>query len=272
MSHTMYLEVAIHPHYHWFVQFQWQGSTYQFKCLPYGLSAAPQVFTKLLKSLVVLLFQVRTRLIVLEAVVAQICQLFEVLGLMLNRKSSHLSLDQHWLPSVLNHFETCDSKRVTLKDPAGCTPPPAADCSACEGVGKVHREDSCHSESSSSSPLTLQSFTEIDELGISLTPCQPDMVAKFITQVQLPQEAKVSSTWWVELTLEEVGTAILSPTLSLVLESDASNMGWGATNGEKSHPVKSSVMLRCKYKGCDMYRIPIQPSCKERVPPLPSIK
>jgi len=29
-----------------------------------------------------------------------------------------------------------------------------------------------------------------------------------------------------------LGAKILSPTSSLVLESDASNMGWGATNGK----------------------------------------
>jgi len=31
--------------------------------------------------------------------------------------------------------------------------------------------------------------------------------------------------------LDEMGAKILSPTPSLVLESDASNMGWEATNG-----------------------------------------
>jgi len=47
-----YLQVAIHPHYHHFLQLQWRGSTYQFKCLPFGPSVAHCVFTKMLKPVV----------------------------------------------------------------------------------------------------------------------------------------------------------------------------------------------------------------------------
>ena len=47
-----YLQVPIHPEQHHLLQFQWQQKTYQFKCLPFGLSAAPRVFTKLLKPVV----------------------------------------------------------------------------------------------------------------------------------------------------------------------------------------------------------------------------
>ena len=32
-----------------FIRFQFQGRTYQFTCLPFGLSSAPRIFTKLLK-------------------------------------------------------------------------------------------------------------------------------------------------------------------------------------------------------------------------------
>ena len=32
-----------------FIRFQFQGRTYQFTCLPFGLSSAPRIFPKLLK-------------------------------------------------------------------------------------------------------------------------------------------------------------------------------------------------------------------------------
>ena len=104
-----YLQVAIHQSYHRFLQFQWQENTYQFKCLPFGLSAAPRKFTKLQKPVKGLLCQLGTRPIIylddilllhqskhqLEALVVQICQLFETLGLIINRKKSLLSPVQY---------------------------------------------------------------------------------------------------------------------------------------------------------------------------------
>ena len=104
-----YLQVPIHPDHHQFLQFQWEGKTYQFKCLPFGLSAAPRVFTKLLKPVVGLLRQIGVRMIIyledilllhqsldlLEILVSQVvCQLFEALGLLINRKKSLLAPTQ----------------------------------------------------------------------------------------------------------------------------------------------------------------------------------
>ena len=103
-----YLQVPIHPDHYQFLQFQWEGKTYQFKCLPFGLSAAPRVFTKLQKPVVGLLRQIGVRMIIylddilllhqsldlLEILVSQVCQLFEALGLLINRKKSLLAPTQ----------------------------------------------------------------------------------------------------------------------------------------------------------------------------------
>ena len=102
-----YLQVPIHPDQHHLLQFQWQSKSYQFKCLPFRLSAAPQVFTKLLKPVVNFLHQMDIRLIIyiylddiltlhqakdqLELLVPQACQLFKALGLLMNKKKSLLT-------------------------------------------------------------------------------------------------------------------------------------------------------------------------------------
>ena len=44
-----YLQILIHPDHQPLLQFVWEEKRYRFQCLPFGLSAAPQVFTKLLK-------------------------------------------------------------------------------------------------------------------------------------------------------------------------------------------------------------------------------
>ena len=59
-----YLQVPIHLCQYHLLQYQWQRKTYQFKCLPIGLSAAPRVFTKMLKPVVGFLCQMGIRLII----------------------------------------------------------------------------------------------------------------------------------------------------------------------------------------------------------------
>lgn len=47
--HDAFLHIPIHPSSQQFLQFQWQSQLYQFKVLPFGLSLAPLVFTKVLR-------------------------------------------------------------------------------------------------------------------------------------------------------------------------------------------------------------------------------
>jgi hypothetical protein len=47
-----YYDVALHPHSRRFVGFCWKGVYYQYNCLPFGLSTAPWVFSKVIRELV----------------------------------------------------------------------------------------------------------------------------------------------------------------------------------------------------------------------------
>ncbi len=44
-----YFSIPIHTDYQKFLKFIWNGQLFQFVCLPFGLSSAPRVFTKILK-------------------------------------------------------------------------------------------------------------------------------------------------------------------------------------------------------------------------------
>ena len=50
-----YFSVPIHDSYKHYLRFIFQGTTYEFQCLPFGLSSAPWTFTKLFKPVVSLL-------------------------------------------------------------------------------------------------------------------------------------------------------------------------------------------------------------------------
>lgn len=47
-----YFTVPVHPPHQEFLHFSWEGKDFQFTCLPFGLSSAPRVFTKLLKPVI----------------------------------------------------------------------------------------------------------------------------------------------------------------------------------------------------------------------------
>lgn len=44
-----YLLVPIHPSHRRFLRFQWNGSVFEFQALPFGLSTAPYIFTKIMR-------------------------------------------------------------------------------------------------------------------------------------------------------------------------------------------------------------------------------
>ena len=80
------------------LRFSWQGQMYEFQCLPFGLSSAPRVFTKLLKPVTALLRQRGLRLILylddmllmaqskfeLKAFVKLVPQFLQLLGFNIN--------------------------------------------------------------------------------------------------------------------------------------------------------------------------------------------
>src|SRR4051794_10352144 len=45
-----YLHVPMHADSKRFLAFRWKGKTYQFKAMPFGISSAPRVFTKLIRA------------------------------------------------------------------------------------------------------------------------------------------------------------------------------------------------------------------------------
>ena len=99
-----YLSVAIWEDHRKYLRFQWQGSTYEFWCLPFGLSSAPRVFTKLLESVLARLRHQGVRLVMylddmlvmsqsreeLGRQLAQITSLLESLGFVVNKDKSQL--------------------------------------------------------------------------------------------------------------------------------------------------------------------------------------
>ena len=61
---------------------------------------------------------------------------------------------------------------------------------------------------------------------------QPDLIQKFNVQVQLTKEAREDLTWWTSLDSTVIKSPMCPRIPQLTIESDASNIGWGARQGD----------------------------------------
>ena len=44
-----YLHITVCEQHHKYLQFRWRGKVYRYRCLPFGLTSAPRVFTKMIR-------------------------------------------------------------------------------------------------------------------------------------------------------------------------------------------------------------------------------
>ena len=103
-----YFAIPIHQSHQRYLQFQFQGKTFCFTCLPFGLCSAPWVFTKTLKPALAVLRQRGIRMIVYIDDILLIAEskeqaldqsqavvyLLECLGFIINTEKSVLTPDQ----------------------------------------------------------------------------------------------------------------------------------------------------------------------------------
>ena len=59
-----YFAIPVHREHRKFLRFRFKGKTFEFNCLPFGLSSSPWVFTKTLKPAAALFWELRVRLII----------------------------------------------------------------------------------------------------------------------------------------------------------------------------------------------------------------
>ena len=59
-----YFSIPIHPPHQKFLSFRWKHKTFQFTCLPFGLSSAPRTFTKVMKPVIAYLRSLGIRMVV----------------------------------------------------------------------------------------------------------------------------------------------------------------------------------------------------------------
>ena len=248
-----YLQIPIHPDHQHLLTFRWEEKTYKFQCLPFGLSAAPRVFTKLMKPVVGFLRQIGCQLIIylddillmhqekpqLEQTTQLTCLLFKSLGLMVNQKKSILTPTQEL---EFLGFHLCSmSMRISI--PSEKLRKIQQDAQkmlhqASVLVREIARFVGKTTATMRAIPLAPMHYRALQMQMNSALPLnydQEEVLDKYNTVLLLDPTSKEDLKWWEALTTSPRGATIHPPDPSITVHSDASNQGWGAVLNGQSH-------------------------------------
>ena len=246
-----YLQIPIHQSHQRYLHFIWEGKHYKFQSLPFGLSSAPRVFTKTLKPVIAWLRQIGLRLIVylddmlfmhankdqLERLAPLICRLFESLGLMVNTQKSQLTPVQQL--EFLGFQINSDLMTINLPPEKGRKIQQDAvrllksqSISARElamFIGKTVAT----SRAVTQAPLHYRAL----QMALNMVTSEENpegCLDKYESTIPLNSSMIVDLNWWSALDRQMMSSPIHPPQSILIIESDASNVGWGARCGDTS--------------------------------------
>ena len=235
-----YFTIPIHQNHRKFLRFLFQEKTYEFNCLPFGLSSAPWVFTKTLKPVSALLRQLGVRMIVyiddillladsrelLEDQVSGLVYLLECLGFLINMKKSLLQPSQ----SIEFLGIMVDTLTMELKLPGEKLKKIRAE------AGRCLREESITARALSRLLGKMNAATQVippaplfyRHLQMSLSQALDFSSQNYETNIMLSRDCKEELSWWIANMRKWNGKTLLQKEIDLTIESDASLTGWGA--------------------------------------------
>ena len=233
-----YLAIPIHSHHQKYLRFKWRGVSYQFKVRPFGLATAPRVFTKILRPVITLLRGMGIRCVIYldDILLMSQCReeaqqhtwttvdLLESLGFIVNFKKSVLEPTQEltFLGFILN------SRKRELKLPQ-------------EKVTLIKKEARSLLAWREVSPRDLARF--IGKLSAAILALYPAPLhyrslqqlkhralraLNYDQLIEISTPARTDLQWWVDHIDQWNGRPTLQLSPSLVIETDASKLGWGA--------------------------------------------
>ena len=238
-----YYAVPIHPESRKYLCFQFKGTTYEFRCLPFGLSLAPRVFTRILRPIVAKLRSEGIRTVIylddlllihhqkdtLSEIFLYVRRLLSSLGFLvkLEKRSPEPTHRLVFLGAVL------DTTYMSVALPE-------------EQINRIQGACQEMLESRSTSPGGLSSLlgrmSHAARTGLWIAPlyyralqCQQALQLHQFRwrprcQMLLSRLSLEDLRWWVSPTLHEHNSQdITPPPFDFTIRTDASLLGWGAT-------------------------------------------
>ena len=225
-----------------FLRFVWRKKIFQFSCLPFGLSSAPRLFTKVLKAVVAFFRERGIRLVIylddiliwngkeekLKTDVVFVTKVLQSLGFLINweKTVSTPSQSLEYLGVVI------DSNKLFFHLPQD----------------KISKIKSRCSSILSKPWVPLRDLASV--LGNLVWAISCRLAGRFggnlSTKCELSVEAKEDLTWWVSFLDLVNGKSFSSLDPDITIYSDASLSGWGAcSNGVTTRGPWTSVDQSC---------------------------
>ena len=256
-----YFSIPVSSHDRKFLRFRWQGKMYQFNCLPFGLSSAPWIFTKATKPVVTILRTLGMRIIIyiddilVMAPSKELAQehteclifLLDNLGFTVNRQKSLTDPTQEIdllglvADSVLMELRLPGSQIKNIRSDAKAllqmVQPTAREVSRL--LGKLTHA----THAMRAAPLFFRHLQAC--LQAALQPLQD-----YSQHCPLTKEAKEDLNWWATHPTSWNGKSIIRGNPDLTIETDASNIGWGARCGSLQtggpwSPTEARMHINC---------------------------
>lgn len=239
-----YFHIPIHPASRKFLRFVFKGEVFQFRAMCFGLSTAPQVFTRVLSSVAKWLHLLGIRTVfylddwLLRAKTKERCvkdlektlHLTEELGLLVNWQKSHLVPSQElvYLGVQMNSVvfqaslsvERVESCLLKVRDFLKKT-----QCSANEWMSLLGKL-------SSAEPFVSLGRLHLRPLQFFLREVWDRKKSPDSFVFQISEEIKADLSWWNSPEKLQEGISLFPKNPNLILCADASDLGWGATLGK----------------------------------------
>ncbi len=229
-----------------YLRFTVRGRSFEFNCLPFGLSSAPWVFTKTLKPVTALLREPGIRLVIYiddilimaestfiaERHTVALVYLLECLGFVVNTKQSVFQPQQslEFLGFVINsvYMEMLlprdKLKKIRLEAQRLLREDVVSARSLSRLIGKMNATNQVIPPA----PLFYRNLQMSLHQALRISHSQ-----NYEQTTVLSPGARTELDWWVENMSKWNGKALLKRQVDLTIDSDASLSGWGATCGNQ---------------------------------------
>ena len=233
-----YFSIPIHPSHWKFLSFRWMHKIFQFTCLPFGLSSAPRIFTKVMKPAITYLRSLGIRMVVYlddMLILAQtkeellkwrsmVLDLLENLGFLINYNKSELEPTQ----SLIFLGFLIDTMNMQIRLPKDKISQAVQEAQKLLEAQQASARQLAHLIGVFSSTLPAILPAPLHYRGLQLLKHQALKKGGYDVILPLSQEAKDDLLWWIQNLSLVNGQPLVRDQPSLLIETDASLMGWGA--------------------------------------------
>ena len=254
-----YFAVPVCPSDCKYLHFKWRSKSYEFTCLPFGLSTAPRVFTKVLRPVIAYLREKGIRCVIylddilimnqdkesLREDVALVLTLLEALGFLVNYVKSSLSPVQ-----VLVYLGfAVDSRTRELSQPPDKLHQITAEARHLVKLKEVSGRELAQICGKMSAAILAVYPAPLHYRGLQALKHKALRRGNYDNRITLSEDARQDLLWWINNLQEWNGRRTYREEHHLEIETDASLQGWGAfchgemTGGSWSQDEKLPTMF-----------------------------